>query len=82
MRSSPFEDPVEIARREARARGVCPVTLLDDFFTEHWDHETLCSGFACTSCVGDPMADYFAEDDGWRPPRSHETEPEELEIPF
>ncbi len=82
MRSGPFEDPVAIVMREARARGVCPVTLLDDFLAEHWDHEALCSGFACTSCVGDPMDDCFAKDDGWRPPWRHETEPEELETPF
>ena len=82
MRRHPFEDPVEIASREARARGVCPVTLLDDFFAEHWDHETLCSGFDCPRCAGDPMDDCFAEDDGWRPPWSHEARPEELGIPF
>ena len=81
MPRNPFEDPVEIAQREARARGVCPILLLDDFFTDHWDHDTLCSGFECASCVGNPLDEYFDGDDGpmaW----TCGAEPEELEVPF
>lgn len=46
-----YEDPFERAGLEARERGVCPVTLLDDLCTEHWAFDELCLGFDCETCV-------------------------------
>ena len=46
-----YENPFDKARRQARARGECPVMLLDEFFTNHWTFDELCADFNCKSCV-------------------------------
>ena len=76
------EQRFDLAERSAKATGACPVTLLDAFFTEHWDFDSLCGGFSCRECVATP------EDMGFGGP-CEEDEPatrfkieEDLEIPF
>ena len=49
-----LESPFEAARRRACEAGGCPVWQLDDFYTDHWDFDTLCSDFGCAECVADP----------------------------
>ena len=49
-----LESPFGAAARKAGERGTCPVRELDDFYAEHWDFETLCSGFGCAECVAEP----------------------------
>ena len=48
------EDPFIRAGREAKAAGACPVTLLEAFFADHWDFDSLCVGFSCGECVAAP----------------------------
>lgn len=48
------ESPLEVARRRARKLGGCPVWQLEDFYTDHWDFETLCSEFGCAECAAGP----------------------------
>lgn len=45
------KDEFRLAEAEAKAAGICPVNLLEAFYTNHWDFETLCTGFACRECV-------------------------------
>jgi hypothetical protein len=52
-------DPFEDAARRAEAKGICPVNELEGFYTDHWDRDSLCSGFKCRECVATP------EDFGW-----------------
>lgn len=47
----PYESPFDRAGREAKARGACPVTLFDEFFTDHWAFDDLCADFECPACV-------------------------------
>jgi len=49
-----FDGPFEAAALEAGRKGSCPVWELEDFYTNHWDFETLCSDFGCEECVADP----------------------------
>lgn len=49
-----LDDPFEIAERDAGRAGACPVTMLDAFFTDHWDFDSLCGGFACRGCAAEP----------------------------
>ena len=78
----PRDDPFAIAGRDARRAGVCPVTLLDPFFSNHWDFDSLCGGFSCRECVATP------EDTGLGGPREEAApaarfeEEEDWEIPF
>ena len=78
----PREQQFDLAGHKAMATGVCPVTLLDAFFTDHWDFDSLCAGFPCGECVAAP------EDMGFGGPREGD-EPaarfvneEDWEIPF
>ena len=48
------DDPFALAERKAGEAGVCPVTALESFFTNHWDFDSLCSGFACRECAAGP----------------------------
>ena len=52
-RSAPPDD-IDIAARAATRQGVCPIRLLDDFYTDHWVTEELCHAFVCDGCVADP----------------------------
>ena len=45
------ENPFDLAAREGSQAGVCPVWLLDAFFTNHTAFDELCSEFACKVCV-------------------------------
>lgn len=45
------EDAFRSPATEAKAAGICPVNLLEAFYTNHWDFESLCAGFACKECV-------------------------------
>ena len=51
-----FGSPFEAAALEAGRKGSCPVWELEDFYTNHWDFETLCSEFRCRECVAEPEA--------------------------
>ena len=62
-----LNDTFLTARREAERSGICPVLLLEDFYTEHWDFDALCGEFGCKTCVADP------EDMGWRPEPANAT---------
>lgn len=48
------DDPFVAAADRARPLGLCPIGMLEDFFTNHWDHDSLCSGFGCVECVSTP----------------------------
>lgn len=48
------DDPFEAASGKAAALGACPVDLLDDWYTDHWDFDSLCTGLACPKCVATP----------------------------
>lgn len=72
-------DPIKVAMVKAEKQGTCPIWLLDDFYTSHWDIPTLCSGFPCRECVADP------EDLGPTEPwdaHGKEEEPTFWDIPF
>ena len=74
--------PFEAAARDGGDAGACPVTMLDAFYTNHWDFDSLCSGFACAECVATPEDMGFggpAERDG---PASATDGEEDWEIPF
>ena len=45
------ENPFGVAEREGAERGVCPVTLLDEFFTNHTAVDELCAEFSCKECI-------------------------------
>lgn len=45
------ENPFRTAEREGRKAGACPVTLLDEFFTNHTTVDELCAEFSCKECV-------------------------------
>ena len=32
----------------------CPIDGLDDFYTNHWDVDSLCSLMACPECTAEP----------------------------
>ena len=49
-----FDGPFEAAALEAGRKGSCPVWELEDFYTNHWGFETLCSGFCCRECAAEP----------------------------
>ena len=51
---NPLVSPVEAAAERARPLGICPINMLDDFYTNHWDHDSLCAGFDCRECVATP----------------------------
>lgn len=59
-----YEGPFEKASRQARAGGVCPVALLEGFFTDHWTFDELCSGFDCGACVATDEDMGFAGEPG------------------
>ena len=46
-----MQDRVELAAAAGRNSGVCPIDLLDDLFTNHWDIEEVCSWFEGTVCT-------------------------------
>ena len=78
----PRDQQFDLASRKAKETGACPVTLLDAFFANHWDFDSLCAGFSCRKCVAVP------EDMGFGGP-CEEDEPalrlkieEDWEIPF
>ena len=43
----PFGSAFEAAALKAGREGSCPVWALEDFYTNHGDFETRCSGFNC-----------------------------------
>lgn len=76
------EDAFRLAAAEAKAAGICPVNLLEAFYTNRWDFESLCAGFACKECVAtleDIGYGNVGEDD--EPACRNELE-EDWEIPF
>ena len=72
----PFDSPLETARKRARELGGCPVWALEDFYTDHWDFETLCSDFGCEECVAGP------EDMGPTEPWATDAAAQFADIPF
>ena len=72
----PFGSAFEAAALKAGREGSCPVWMLEDFYTNHWDFETLCSSFNCGECVAAP------EDMGPTEPWAPGTGPSSDEIPF
>ena len=71
-----FDGPFEAAALEAGRKGSCPVWELEDFYTNHWDFETLCSDFGCEECVADP------EDMGPTEPWATDAAAQFADIPF
>ena len=59
---NPLVSPVEVAAERARALGLCPIDMLEDFYTNHWDHDSLCAGFDCRECVAAPEDLGYFED--------------------
>lgn len=47
-------DDFSIAAEEAERAGACPVGKLPEFYTSHWDFDSLCSGFGCAERVATP----------------------------
>lgn len=47
-----LNNPFSEAANKARQAGLCPILLLDEFYTNHWDIETLCSELTCIECLG------------------------------
>lgn len=47
-------DPLEPVRRQALELGLCPIGLVDEFTSEHWDVCEICSWFDCEVCVATP----------------------------
>ena len=76
------DETFRLAEAEAKAAGICPVNLLEDFYTNHWDFGTLCAGFACGECVA-TLEDigYGNVGEGDEPPSRIELE-DDWEIPF
>ena len=72
----PLGSPFEAAALEAGRKGSCPVWELEDFYTNHWDFETLCSDFGCEECVADP------EDMGPTEPWATDAAAQFADIPF
>lgn len=52
----PYDDVFGRASEEGWLRGECPVLLLPDFYTNHWDFWALCGSFGCDDCVADLAA--------------------------
>ena len=71
-----LDDPFETAALKAGREGSCPVWALEDFYTNHWDFETLCSEFGCKECVAEP--EDLGPTDPWVP--DGESTPDD--IPF
>ena len=42
------------AWRKAQEANECPISFLDDFYTNHSDICSLCGAFECRECVADP----------------------------
>ena len=76
------DDAFRLAGAEAKAAGICPVNLLEAFYTNHWDFGTLCAGFACGECVA-TLEDIGCGDDveGDWPAYGNELEGD-WEVPF
>ena len=72
----PFVSPFEAAALRAGREGSCPVRMLEDFYTNHWGFETLCSEFRCRECVAEPGD--FGPTEPWTPG----TDPSSDDIPF
>lgn len=74
------ESPFTVAARRAAEEGVCPVNLLDAFYTNHADFDSLCSEFTCRECVATPEDMGFGE---WEPSPEPDSEVDLDEaIPF
>jgi len=56
----------------------CPVGGLDEFYTNHWDFETLCLEMHCKVCTADP--EDLPQPDPCVAPEDRE--PSEWDIPF
>ena len=74
------ENPFDIAEREGGKAGVCPVTLLDGFFTNHTAFDELCSESSCRECVATDEDMGFGGDP-WLP-SAQPSDEEDWEIPF
>ena len=59
------DNPFAVAAERASSLGVCPISMLEDFYTNHWDHDSMCSGFTCEECVATP--EDFGYEHWWRP---------------
>ena len=73
------ENPFDIAARKGSQEGVCPVWLLDAFFTNHTGFDELCAEFACKICVATDEDMGFGGDP-W-PPSAQASGEEDWEIP-
>ena len=74
------ENPFGVAEREGAERGVCPVTLLDEFFTNHTAFDEICAEFACKICVATDE-DMGLGGEHW-PPSAQPSDGRDWEIPF
>ena len=73
-------DPFEIAARKAKLEGICPISLLDDFYTNHWDCVSLCASFNCSLCVATPEDFGYTEDEREYPDLVVAEENEEIPV--
>ena len=74
------ENPFDLAMRKAKARGACPVTLLDDFYVGHAAFDELCAGFVCKDCVATDEDMGFDGDP--RQPPTRPADEGDREIPY
>ena len=56
-----IQDPLDPVREIARELELCPVSLVDEFTSEHWDAFEICSWFECEKCVATPEDFGFSE---------------------
>lgn len=80
--SNPLASPFEVAAERARPLGLCPVNMLEDFYTNHWDHDSLCACFDCRECVASPEDLGYFEDWDDAPCLDSPASPGDEEIPF
>lgn len=74
------ENPFDLAMRKAKARGACPVALLDGFYVGHAAFDELCAEFACKACVAANEGMGF-DGEPWLPPMQPSDEGD-WEIPY
>lgn len=74
------ENPFDLAMRKAKARGACPVALLDDFYVGHAAFGELCAEFVCKDCVA-ADEDMGFDGDPWQPP-TRPADEGDREIPY
>lgn len=57
-------DAIADAAEEAKKLGVCPMSRVSGYYSEHWSVDEICSWFACTECLATPR-DFGYDMDIW-----------------